>query len=90
VNGQLPFDEEIKKRKLEDLKNSSPLSLTFSLLSTENAIVADLYREGDQITAVVLDYDPMNGGMIRAGGNEIVLPKSVFTLVTLSLEIPPP
>ena len=89
VNVQIPFDGDIKKRELEDLENSSQLPLTFSLLSAENAIVADLYREGEQVVAVVLDYDPMNGGMIRIGEEEIASPHSVFTLLPLSLGILP-
>ncbi|MCI0556131.1 MAG: hypothetical protein L0287_34755, partial [Anaerolineae bacterium] len=84
VNVELPFDKEMRIRGLEELENSSPLPLTFSLLSARDAIVADLYREGDQVMAVVLDYDPMNGGMIQAG-EEIALPQSVFTLMPLSL-----
>ena len=81
INIQLPFDEEIKKRELE---NSSPLPAAFSLLSAQDAIVADLYRENDQVIVVVLDYDPPNGGMIRVRGEAIALPHSVFTLMPLS------
>jgi len=92
----LPFDEEIKIRELEDLetcpepcrRNSSPLPLVFSLLSAQDAIVADLYREGDQVMAVVLDYDPMNGGVIQVGEEEIALPQRVFTLMPLSASAP--
>ena len=93
VNVQLPFDKELRSRGLEALENSSPLPLTFSLLSAEGAVVADLYREGDQIMAVVLDYDPTNAGVIQVGDEEVALPHSVFTLMPLSpsaLGVPPP
>jgi len=83
VNVQIPFDEEVRNRELEDLENLPPLLPAFSLLSAKNAIVADLYREGKQVVAVVLDYDPMNGGMIRIGEEEIASPQSVFTLLPL-------
>ena len=89
VSVELPFDEEAKKRELENLGNSPPLPAAFSLLSAQDAIVADLYREGDQVMAVVLDYDPMNGGVIQVG-EEVALPQSVFSLMPLSLGIPSP
>jgi alpha-mannosidase len=89
INIQLPFDRELKTRGLENRAGGSALPATFSLLSAENAIVADLYREGEQVMAVVLDYDPMNGGMIRIGDEEIALPQSVFTLLPLSAEFFP-
>jgi hypothetical protein len=89
INIELPFDEEIKIRELENLENAPALPNRFRLLSAENAIVADLYREGEQVMAVVLDYDPMNGGMIRIGDDEIALPQSAFTLLSLSVEILP-
>jgi hypothetical protein len=93
MNVQLPFDEVSRTRALEDLENSSPLPLTVSVLSSQSAIVADLYREGDQIMAVVLDYDPMIGGLIQFGEEDVVLPGRVFTLQPLSpsaLRIPLP
>jgi hypothetical protein len=89
INIQLPFDREMKTIGLENVEGGSALPATFSLLSAENAIVADLYREGEQVMAVVLDYDPMNGGMIQIGDEEIPLPQSVFTLLPLPLEILP-
>ena len=93
INVQLPFDDEVRIRGLENLEGGSPLPLTFSLLSAQDAIVADLYREGEQVMAVMLDYDPINGGMIRVGEDEIAVPSSVFTLIPLSasfLRIPSP
>ncbi|HQV92872.1 MAG TPA: glycoside hydrolase family 38 C-terminal domain-containing protein [Anaerolineales bacterium] len=88
VNVELPFEGEVRIRELENLEGGSPLPLVFSLLSTRDAIVADLYQEGDQVMAVVLDYDPMNGGMIQVGEQTIALPQGVFTLMQLPLGIP--
>ena len=84
MNVQLPFDDEVKIRELKNLASGSLLPLTFSLLSAQNAIVTDLYWEGDQLMAVVLDYDPLNGGVIQVGEEEIALPQTVFALIRLS------
>ncbi len=84
IDVQLPFDEETNLRQLENLEIGSPLPLMFSLVLAQNAVIADLYRQGDQIEAVVLDYDPMNVGVIQVREKEIALPQSVFTLMLLS------
>jgi hypothetical protein len=83
VNMRLPFDNELKVRELENLGDGSALPPVYSLLSAQDAIVADLYREGDQVMAVVLDYDPTNAGVIQVGEQEIVLPQNVFTMMPL-------
>ena len=90
VHVQLPFDKEVRIREMENLGDGAPLPPVYSLLSAQDAIVADLYREGDQVMAVVLDYDPMNGGVIQMGEEKITLPQSVFTLMPLppSLNLP--
>jgi len=84
INVQLPFDEEMKIRESENLEIHPDLPLTFSLLSAQSAMIADLYRQDDQIMALVLDYDPTNAGVIQVEGQEITLPQSVFTLMPLS------
>jgi hypothetical protein len=91
VNVGLPFDNELRVRELENLGDGSALPPVYSLLSAQDAIVADLYREGDQVMAVVLDYDPTYAGVIQVGEQEIVLPQNVFTMMPLqpsSLGIP--
>jgi|GEM_PF-1569860 len=84
INVQLPFDEEAKIRELENLVSTPLLPIEFSMLSAQSAVIADLYREGDQIMAVVLDYDPTIAGVIQVRGEEVALPQSVFTLLPLS------
>ena len=62
------------------------------MFSTQSAVIADLYRQGEQIIAVVLDYDPMTTGIIQVDGQAIYLPQNVFTLIQLSpsfLGVPP-
>jgi len=84
INVQLSFDEEMKIRELENLEISPALPLEFSILSAQGAVIADLYREDEQIMAVVLDYDPTNAGAIQVGEEEVALPQSVFTMMPLS------
>jgi hypothetical protein len=84
INVQLPFDEDIESRGLQNQENSPALPLTFSMLSTQEAVVADLYREGDQIEAVVLKYDPAKTGTINIDTQQITVPQSAFTLLPLS------
>lgn len=86
---QLPFDEETENREWKNLENDPTLPTTFSLLSAQSAVVADLYRQGDQIDAVVLNYDPAKTGTINVGEQKITLPQSALTLMHLpSLELP--
>ena len=92
INVQLPFDEETKLRALKNSEPGSLLPPTFSLLVAHNAVVADLYREGEQIEAVVLNYNPMAPASMQVGKQRITLPQSVFTMIPLSssyLVIPP-
>ena len=91
INIQLPFDENAQSRELKNLENSSPLPITFSLLSAQNTVIADLYRQGDQIEAVTLNYNPTVFASIQIGEQRITLPQNVFTLIPLSpspLKIP--
>ncbi len=84
VNVQLPFDDATPLRQSENGEPASTFPITSSLLSAENAIVADLYRQGDQIEAVILDYNPTDSATLQAGGQLIPLPQSLFTLIPLS------
>jgi len=92
INVQIPFDDEINRIEVKNLENSSTLPDSFSLLSARDAIVADLYREAQRVRAVILDYDPTNGGVIQVGDEQIFLPQSEFIWLPLlpsSLDIPP-
>lgn len=88
IHAQIPFDD-IESRELERLGNAPPLPGTLSMLSAQGAVIADLYRQGDQIEAVILNYNPIDAASIRMGNRTITLPQSVFTLQSLpSLELP--
>ena len=91
INVQLPFDEETNLREFENLEPGTPLPLTISLLVAHNAVVPDLYREGEQIEALVLNYNPASSATIQADEEEITLPQSILSLIRLSassLKIP--
>jgi len=85
IHVQIPFDNGISKIDLQNLENNHALPNSFTLLSAQNAVIADLYRQGDQIEAVVLNYDPAKSGVIQAGTQQIDLPHNVFKLMTLPL-----
>ncbi|MEP6896000.1 MAG: hypothetical protein ABI986_10370, partial [Chloroflexota bacterium] len=92
IHVQIPFDNEILPRQFNYESSSSTLPNIFSLLSAQNAMVTDLYREDNQIKAVILNYSPTQPATIQVSGQQIALPQSVFTLIPLSpssLGIPP-
>src|SRR5260221_1382168 len=78
INVQLPFNEETNTKGSENVEANSPLLSTFSMLSIQNALIADLYPQGDQIEAVILNYDPTKGGTIYLCAQQNALPQSVF------------
>ena len=84
INIQLPFDETTPQRQFENVASIPRLPLTSSLLSAQNAIIADLYWKGDQIEAIILDYDLTDSATLQTQGQLIPLPQSVFTLMLLS------
>ena len=75
INIQLPFDEANPIRQFENAASSPGLPLTSSLLSAQNAIVADLYQHGDMIKAVILDYNPTDSAALQTQGQLIPLPQ---------------
>ena len=84
INIQLPFEEETNTKELENLANTPVLPPTFSLLATQNAVVADLYHQDEQIMAVVLNYEPTKMATIQFKDQSITVPQSVWTLMPLS------
>ena len=85
INVQLPFDEETKLLESGNLAPRSPLPLTLSLLGAHNAVVTDLYRESGQIEALVLNYNPASSATIQADEEQVRLPRSIFSLIRLSV-----
>ncbi len=64
---------------------SFPSSRT--ILSADSALVLDLYRLGQQLNAVVVDYDPDDASAtIKVGDQTIYLPAAPLTHVPVELE----
>lgn len=84
LNVQLAFDDHVAVRELASFGNGSPLPKSLSMLSAQGALIADLYRAGDQVEALVLNYDPAASASLQFAGGEITLPKSPFALVPLA------
>jgi alpha-mannosidase len=90
IHVQLPFDEEAERTGLENPENSAALPMSYSMLSAQDAVIADLYRQGDRLEAVILNYGPTGSASVQIGNQRSALPQSVFTLMPFpSLEIPP-
>ncbi len=88
---QIPFDDGLRELEVDASGNTSVMPGSFSLLSTQDAVIADLYRQGDKIEAIVLSYDLDKLGVIQVGTEQIDLPRNIFTLMPLplsSFEIP--
>jgi len=83
---QLPFLTQSPICNLQSPITNLPESL--SLLSASSGLVADLYRRGDHIEAVVLDYDPSMPATLAIGGKQIVLPSVALTLRPVQIALP--
>jgi len=85
---QLPFDASTPLRQFQSAKSSSPLPTSFSLLSAQNAIVSDIYRQGDLLEALMLNYQPTTAATAEIGEQLVTLPQSVMSIVPLSVPGP--
>lgn len=83
---QLPFRDQSAACHLQSPISSLPASL--SLLSASSGLVADLYRRGDHVEAVVLDYDPSTPATLAIGEKQIVLPGVALTLMPVQIALP--
>ena len=63
---------------------SSPLPLSFSLLSADSALIADLYRDGDQLNAVVIDYDPASPASIQTDSQTLAVPSLPLAIIPIN------
>jgi hypothetical protein len=90
IHIQLPFDGDAKSTGLEILENRAAFPMSYSMLSAQDAVIADLYRQEDQLEAVILNYSPTGSASVQIENQRIALPQSVFTLMPLpSVDIPP-
>jgi hypothetical protein len=75
---QLPFIATPGRFPVAAAAHSLPP--TFSLISADNGIIADLYRRNDQVEAIVLAGDPGTPTALSAGGPPRVLPPVPLTI----------
>ncbi len=84
VTVQLPFDAT-PARQFQNAVSAPTLPVSFSLFSAQNAIVADVYQEGGQVEALVLNYAPNLPASFQIGGQRMALLQSVMTVMPISL-----
>lgn len=82
---QLPFDSMGAIRPFTSQPSGLPLPLSFSLLASHNAIIADLYGQADQVEALILSYDPTLPATLTMNGQSIVVPMGSFNLMPLQI-----
>jgi len=87
MNIQLPFDKKALLRQFDYVSTVPEWPATFSMLSAQNAIVTDLYRNGEQVEALSLNYDSTHRAALQFGDQEIMLPPNVFTITPVSLPV---
>ncbi len=65
-----------------------PWSGSFSLLSAQGGILADLFRDGDSLKALVLSADPTDPVSLSAGGRSVTLPPAALSIVPAPVQVP--
>jgi hypothetical protein len=81
VSVQLPF-VGTRRPAIATLDRSFPS--TYSLMSAQSGIVADVNRRADRIEALVLDYDPASPAVLAVGEDRITLPGSPLSFAQVS------
>ncbi|MFL5803449.1 MAG: glycoside hydrolase family 38 C-terminal domain-containing protein [Roseiflexaceae bacterium] len=82
---QLPFMQNATPRQYAIDRAGRAFLPSLSLIAAESGIVADLYRSGDQVEAVVLDADPGTPVTISSGGQQRTLPPASFTVIPVEV-----
>jgi hypothetical protein len=83
---QLPFMATPGRFPVAAAAHSLPP--TFSLISADNGIIADLYRRDDRIEALVLAGDPNTPATLTGGGPPRVLPPAPLTITPVEVASP--
>jgi hypothetical protein len=85
INLQLPFDEATPLRQFEEASSAPEWPDSFGLLTAQNAVVTDLYRNGEQVEALAVSYDPTSPAALQFGEQQIMLSPGIFTITPISL-----
>jgi hypothetical protein len=83
---QLPFLATPGRFPIAAVAHSLPH--TFSLISADNGIIADLYRRDNQVEAVVLAGDPNAPATLTGGGPPRVLAPAPLTITPVEVASP--
>lgn len=79
---QLPFDGSLPRwGPIGEVARTLPL--TGSLLTAENAVVADVYGQDGAMQAIIINYQPTVPAYLQLDTRQIVLPARPFALVPL-------
>jgi alpha-mannosidase len=82
---QIPFNQTPRTYAygVGDVARTLPAS--FSQISAQNGIIADLIRQGDQIQALTINYNPDLAAVIRVGDQQINVPPAAISMTTVIL-----
>ncbi|HLY26470.1 MAG TPA: glycoside hydrolase family 38 C-terminal domain-containing protein [Aggregatilineales bacterium] len=83
IEVQLPYDST-GGRQLQNLAAAPALPATMSLLSADNAVIADVIRQGDQVEALAINYNLESPATLHFGNQSVPVPKSVFTVMPIT------
>jgi hypothetical protein len=61
---------------------------TFSLLSVDNGIIADLYRRNNRVEVVVLASDPNTPATLTGSGSPRILAPAPLTITSVAIASP--
>ncbi|GAC1646258.1 MAG: hypothetical protein NVS4B8_18320 [Herpetosiphon sp.] len=84
--GQIPWQPAHLQPIVPGIAKAVALPPSASLISATNGIITDLYRRGDHLEAVVLNYEPSRPTKVVSGANQMTLPGAALTLATVSMK----
>jgi hypothetical protein len=84
---QLPFDPA-GPRRFAPGPAAQPWPRSFSLISADNGQIADLYRRGSQLEAIILGGDPHLPTMLTSGGAQTRIAPGALTFAPVPMSYP--
>jgi hypothetical protein len=83
IKVQLPFREELSSQPSDSLGTRMPETL--SLASSDGGVLVDLFAEGNQVCALVIDYDPLTPTTLQTTFSLLTLPAGWLSQSPLNL-----
>ena len=87
VRIQLPFMPQVPRSVAVDSQVRA-FPQTFSLISADSGIIADLYRRNCRIEAVILNADLTATVMLSSGGKQMTVSPAPLTIVPVEVASP--